>query len=350
MAFRQPGNCMERAKRLFVDPLLQRRSMGEGLGNLGPCTFSEPASFFDDFLIDAEPPLWDYSGQHSVVAGGDVHGDFVVLLSLLLYTQCIDDHANWAGGGRVLVLVGDLLDSSGRCREPPSGNVREEVDILQYLHFLRTQARMNQGDVVTLLGNHEVARVDRWPFLAQYVAKEQIIGWGGQDVMDQLFDGPVRHYIAQHFPLFARVGTCVFVHASVPLDIERHVDTITSINRDAYAYLLRQQDDPRLQKFFQHVMSPMLQNRAPMNPPTKEESDGDEKTCEANIDKLLAFFGIPHGSFVFGHSVQKSLSPGAMAKSGELTSACRALSASQRAREKLPRCLFGSARRPLQLI
>ena len=93
------------------------------------------------------------SGSHAlkmprherVVAVGDVHGSYAGLLSILRETAVIDGDGNWIGGSTLLVQTGDLLDRGADIRR-----------VLDLMISLQRQAPAAGGEVVVLLGNHEV--------------------------------------------------------------------------------------------------------------------------------------------------------------------------------------------------
>lgn len=81
-----------------------------------------------------------------VVAIGDVHGDMLGLEALLDIASIVDPITReWTGGSTVLVQIGDVVD-----RGP------DEVEIIRYLDKLTDQARASGGDVLRLMGNHEL--------------------------------------------------------------------------------------------------------------------------------------------------------------------------------------------------
>jgi hypothetical protein len=80
-----------------------------------------------------------------LVAVGDIHGDYDALVAILEEARVIDSHGRWGGGETVLVQTGDFLD-----RGP---GVREIMDLLM---TLEGQAEEQGGQVVVLLGNHEM--------------------------------------------------------------------------------------------------------------------------------------------------------------------------------------------------
>jgi hypothetical protein len=90
-----------------------------------------------------------YPRTKRVVALGDVHGDSYALSTVLRDAGLIDEVGAWVGGDAMLVQVGDVLD-----RGP------DEAVCLMLLMRLQKEARAAGGDVVTLLGNHEVMNSD----------------------------------------------------------------------------------------------------------------------------------------------------------------------------------------------
>jgi hypothetical protein len=84
----------------------------------------------------------------SVIAIGDVHGDFDDFVAILQHTSLIDKQNHWAGGKTTLVQVGDLLDRGPKPR-----------DVMDLLMALEKEASKDGGRVVSLLGNHEVMNI-----------------------------------------------------------------------------------------------------------------------------------------------------------------------------------------------
>jgi Calcineurin-like phosphoesterase len=86
--------------------------------------------------------------QKSVIAIGDVHGDFDDFVAILQHTGLIDKQKHWAGGKTTLVQVGDLLDRGPKPR-----------DVMDLLMALEKEASKDGGQVVSLLGNHEMMNI-----------------------------------------------------------------------------------------------------------------------------------------------------------------------------------------------
>jgi hypothetical protein len=83
-----------------------------------------------------------------LVAVGDVHGDFDDFCLILRRADLVDAQNHWVGGSSTLVQIGDLIDRG------PKG--REAMDLVI---GLEKEAAKAGGQVVPLLGNHEVMNI-----------------------------------------------------------------------------------------------------------------------------------------------------------------------------------------------
>jgi hypothetical protein len=202
-----------KVKTALIDPLYELRSK-DILGSIGPAQFSDPATFLRDVsIMDKTRSKWKFKNDE-VCAFGDIHGDFLVLLSVLTMMRLIDDAGDWTGGSTLVVFCGDLLDRAGRSKTVVGTNTREEVDIIQYLYYLNIQSLGSGGGVVTILGNHELGRVF-WkdPIFQKYsrFRGAQSIGWGDDMEMFQP-GGLMGRYIARFFPVIVKCKNFIFMH------------------------------------------------------------------------------------------------------------------------------------------
>ncbi|HZD32711.1 MAG TPA: metallophosphoesterase, partial [Candidatus Angelobacter sp.] len=83
-----------------------------------------------------------------LVAVGDVHGDFDDFCLILRRAGLVNNENRWSGGNATLVQTGDLLDRGAKGREA--------MDLLM---GLEEQAAKAGGQVILLLGNHEVMNI-----------------------------------------------------------------------------------------------------------------------------------------------------------------------------------------------
>jgi len=100
-------------------------------------------------LALADPPRAGTStlpdSTPSLVAVGDVHGDFDDFCAILQRVGLIDEQRHWTGGKATLVQLGDRIDRGPKPREA-----------MDLVISLQDQAANSGGRVVALLGNHEV--------------------------------------------------------------------------------------------------------------------------------------------------------------------------------------------------
>ena len=84
-------------------------------------------------------------GASRIVAIGDVHGAYDILITVLQNAGVIDEKKRWSGETTHLVQTGDILDRGDEARK-----------VMDLLIKLESQARKAGGRVHALLGNHEV--------------------------------------------------------------------------------------------------------------------------------------------------------------------------------------------------
>jgi HD-GYP domain-containing protein (c-di-GMP phosphodiesterase class II)/beta-phosphoglucomutase-like phosphatase (HAD superfamily) len=174
----------------------------------------------DEVTAKLPAPL---EGGRRVVAIGDIHGELQGLLVDLIAAGLVDERGYWAGGAAVFLQIGDIIDYG-----PHS------VDTYLYLRGLQEQARAAGGDVVLLLGNHELMLLQgdwskvvenrdlksRQRDYADYTAL-------GKDVLGAIHSG--------HIQAAYEAGGHVFVHSGVKrmftATLERPADFVAHVNR-----------------------------------------------------------------------------------------------------------------------
>ena len=83
--------------------------------------------------------------HRQVIVIGDVHGQYDAFVTLLRHAGLVDGKLDWCGGRNRLVQMGDIFD-----RGPKPCQVDDLLDKIQ------RQANAMQGEVVRLVGNHEL--------------------------------------------------------------------------------------------------------------------------------------------------------------------------------------------------
>jgi hypothetical protein len=89
----------------------------------------------------AEPPK-------TIVAIGDVHGDFDDFVAILQRAGLTDTQNHWTGGKTTFVQLGDLLDRGPKPRQ-----------VMDLMMALEKEAEQVGGRVVSLFGNHEMMNI-----------------------------------------------------------------------------------------------------------------------------------------------------------------------------------------------
>jgi hypothetical protein len=80
-----------------------------------------------------------------VIAIGDLHADPSATEAVLRMTKLMDEDGHWIGGDAVLIQTGDVTDKGPSSR-----------GVITILSRLQTEARQAGGDIIAVLGNHEV--------------------------------------------------------------------------------------------------------------------------------------------------------------------------------------------------
>src|SRR2546427_1237379 len=103
---------------------------------------------FGPALVGQDKAPTEAAAANSVVAIGDVHGDFDDFVTILQKAGLIDEQHHWTGNKTTFVQVGDLLDRGPKPR-----------DVMDLLISLEKEAPKAGGRVVSLLGNHEMMNI-----------------------------------------------------------------------------------------------------------------------------------------------------------------------------------------------
>eukprot|EP00276_Gloeochaete_wittrockiana_P006649 CAMPEP_0184653016 /NCGR_PEP_ID=MMETSP0308-20130426/10742_1 /TAXON_ID=38269 /ORGANISM="Gloeochaete witrockiana, Strain SAG 46.84" /LENGTH=329 /DNA_ID=CAMNT_0027088253 /DNA_START=204 /DNA_END=1193 /DNA_ORIENTATION=- len=138
-----------------------------------------------------------------IIGIGDIHGDLKYTIATLARAGLLDlSNQSWIGGDSILVSMGDVTD-----RGP---NV---IGVIKLLNTLRHQAELVGGDVIQLLGNHDIMNLmGDW----RYVSEKDMKSFGGHSARKAAFSA--SGFVGKHFrtlPLVQIIGTSVFVHAGL---------------------------------------------------------------------------------------------------------------------------------------
>lgn len=85
------------------------------------------------------------SVHRRVLSIGDLHGDFAQTSGILRSLGLMNEAGGWSGGRDVLIQTGDIADRG-----------HQEFDVYRALFRLQDEAPASGGEVIMLLGNHEL--------------------------------------------------------------------------------------------------------------------------------------------------------------------------------------------------
>lgn len=140
--------------------------------------------------------------QGRLYAIGDIHGDPARALEALRLARLVDGDGRWIGGDAVLVQLGDATDRGA-----------DSKGALAMLRRLQQEAKEAGGEVILLLGNHEVMNMQGdW----RYVSPGDIEIYGGKEARIAAYrkSGEEGAWL-RTLPAVAKVGDTLFVHGGI---------------------------------------------------------------------------------------------------------------------------------------
>lgn len=183
--------------------------------------------------------IWPHKAAYRrIVAVGDLHGDYEHALSILRAAGVIHEHSTaWSGGATVLVSTGDSVDRGD-----------DALEIYQLFESLRSESAAHGGQVVTLLGNHEMMNAMKdW----RYVSEGDFKRFGGADARAEAMStrGWLGQAWIQHYAATARISLlddaargvpkpyASFVHGGITASLGKL--GVDAINAHSHALLAR---------------------------------------------------------------------------------------------------------------
>ena len=146
------------------------------------------------------------STPSTLCAVGDFHGDENHAYAALRMCGAVDGHGKWIGGGMTVVQTGDVVDR---------GNA--SLPLLHSLWALQAEAAAAGGELVMLIGNHELLNMQG---MVRYVHRGELDSFGGSSAWLQAMDprdGEIGKRLAAQPGLAVRgEGACrtLFLHAA----------------------------------------------------------------------------------------------------------------------------------------
>ena len=129
------------------------------------------------------------------IAVGDVHGRLEPFVNILRHAGLVDTYSDWCGGNARLLQIGDTVD-----RGPHSLQVDDILDRLQ------RQAAVAGGEVIRLVGNHELELI-LGNFEISQIPPERLEILQ-QKLITQVADNKIKAAYAYKGFLFTHAGVC----------------------------------------------------------------------------------------------------------------------------------------------
>ena len=185
-----------------------------------------------------------YPAVKRIVAIGDIHGDYEVLIYVLKRLNIINDNLNWIAGNTYLVQLGDIVDGKARIGNWKGDN---EIAIIQFLLFLDNQARAYHGRVITLIGNHEIMNI-----LGNfsYAGNNGFRHMGGEEGRMNFFNSKYSlfHKYALKSDLVVKIGDWIFCHAGFT-EKKSSIYTIPFVNNQFKLFVQNKLNKSAREKF-----------------------------------------------------------------------------------------------------
>ena len=220
---------------------------------------------------------------------GDIHSDYDTMRQLFIDFHIVDRNLRWTAGDTYVVQMGDQLDGKGRNSTDASG----EIEVLDMLDNLHTQALTYGGGVFCLIGNHEFMNF-QGDF--RYVSGEDMEKSGGEKSRHELYTpgGTYAKKLACSRVAILKIKDIVFVHGGITPDLMKYIEendsNIKNINETLRDFLFKKLDanDSQVARFFKSKDS-LLWDR----------SLGKDNVRCMNFEKV--------GAIIIGHTPQSEI-------------------------------------------
>ena len=235
-----------------------------------------------------ETNVLEYQGDFTVAALSDFHGQYDLMLKLLMNNQIIDKNKNWAFGDGHFVITGDIFDRGDKVTE-----------ILWFLYDLEQQAKAAGGKIHLTLGNHEVMILNgNLRYLnAKYLTTSKKLNMP----FEQLFSkNSILGNWLRSKSVLVKVNNNLFAHGGFHPSLAKENHSLEAINTAFKANLIKTElAKPRegWGKYLHKSNGPIWYRGY--------FKSGDEGASSQEIDLLLKHFDINH--IIVGHTSQKQI-------------------------------------------
>lgn len=131
----------------------------------------------------------------SIIAVGDIHGEFKGFVEILSSAGLIDKSLNWKAKNKILIQMGDVIDRG-----------RYGIKVYKALAKLQMQAAKFKSKVVRLIGNHEIEILKASYFLTNLPPDE--ISVFRKKLISDILGGKILAAFARQNFFFTHAGIC----------------------------------------------------------------------------------------------------------------------------------------------
>jgi len=145
--------------------------------------------------------IWRFTAPE-LYSIADLHGDLNQTVGALKLANLVDEKLNWIGEKAILVQTGDIVDRG-----------EHSAKIYDLFRKLKKEAQTSGGDVLQLLGNHEIMNINEE---YTYVTEKELDLYGGREkrMIAWGAEGKYGKYLRQ-LPMAIIVNDIVFSHAGI---------------------------------------------------------------------------------------------------------------------------------------
>ena len=239
--------------------------------------------------------------KERIIVIGDLHADYEKTIRLFKNLNLIKEVNNkfiWDAKppNTCVVQLGDQLDGGGR----GTGESDGELEIINFMEDMHTQAYLKGGGVYSLIGNHEIMNL-LGDF--RYASNKDIDNQGGEELRRALFKpgGDLFNRLSCTRSVILQVGSFLFTHAGVVpnnvKDVKNPSKFINHINYLMRQFLQGKKDinDKEIRKYFLEKETSIIWNR----------HYGNEQANCSEVEKVTKTLNV--GSLIVGHTIQNKI-------------------------------------------
>lgn len=237
-------------------------------------------------LSSVEDKVLTFQGDFDIAALSDFHGQYDLMIQLLMNNKIIDENKQWAFGDGHFVITGDIFDRGDKVTE-----------ILWFLYDLEKQAEKAGGKVHLTLGNHEVMVLNgdlrylhpKYLATADKLAKPFELLFSKSSILGNWLRSK---------PVLVKVNNMLFAHGGFHPSLAEQERSINDINRVFKNSLVKAElDKPRAGwAEYLHKTNGPIWYRGYFK---------DDGATSDEIDLLLRHFDVEH--LIVGHTSQKQI-------------------------------------------